>query len=101
MSIIDALLRAGRIIRQLIGTPLRDWAEFAEQNPAAAARELELGAEWIQARSERRRKRGWDRLADRDESIARAFRRHAAKLRAETSPATCRAIAKELGRGDL
>jgi hypothetical protein len=74
-----------RMIRELIGRPLREFAEWADKNPGAAARYIDSLAIVLRGRAdaiaERRGNRAW--RVRRDRHLAMGFERYATQLRDE------------------
>lgn len=80
-GLAELIFRGLRLVSELLGRPFREWSEWAENNPAAAARQLELIAGVLSERSRAyKRQDGW--RARRDKHLARALSLHAFELRA-------------------
>ena len=85
MALLELLSRAWRVVSAILGRPFREWSEWAEREPAAAANELELVAALLEGRSRAYRDPdGW--RGRRDREIARSLRTHARQLRAAVLP---------------
>ena len=83
IGLLSAIGRGLRMIADLIGRPFREWAEWAERNPGAAAQQLEAAAVVLSYRAGAyKRQQGW--RARRDRALAHAFKEHASKLREDS-----------------
>lgn len=84
--LLEVLTTAWGHVRKMIGRTFREWSEWAEANPAPAARQLELVASVFEHRSRAyKRSKGW--RARRDRGIAGALREQAIALRAAVDDA--------------
>lgn len=75
------LASAWSVAQKLIGRPFRDWARWAEAEPAQAAQQLELVSRVLRHRADAyKRQKGW--RARRDRKVAAALLEQAQELRA-------------------
>lgn len=97
---LGIIQRGLAVVRDLIGQPFREWAERADKNPGAAARQVEAIAVVLQGRADaialRRGDKAW--RVRRDRSVAARLIEYAAQLKAEARAREAPSNSVEHGR---